>query len=67
MKTTHDPNNRPKPGEGLFRWIVEQRKLEEDKPHEWTEEQKAALAELRKENAERGTPVIKLQLPLYRR
>lgn len=59
METTHNPNNRPKGGHGLFRWILEQRKLEESELRELTEGQKAAIAELKKRNAERGTTVIK--------
>ncbi|MBN8823121.1 MULTISPECIES: hypothetical protein [unclassified Spirosoma] len=59
MELAHDPTSRPKGGAALFRWILEQRKLEESKPHELTESQKAAIAELKKRNAERGTTVIK--------
>lgn len=59
MKPVHDPNNRPKGGAALFRWILEQRKLEESQPRELTESQKGAIAELKKRNAERGTTVIK--------
>lgn len=60
METPHDPNNRPKAGKGLFRWILEQRKLEESKPRELTEGEKAAIAELKKRNAERGTTIVGL-------
>ncbi len=60
----HDPNNRPKQGAALFRWILEQRKLEESKPFELTESQKKMIEELKRENAERGTPIISVQLPV---
>ncbi len=57
----HDPNNRPKQGAALFRWILEQRKWEEANR---TPEYKARIAEeiekLIQENAERGTPVVRL-------
>lgn len=59
MELAHDPTNRPKGGAALFRWILEQRKLAESNPRELTESQKAAIAELKKRNAERGTTVIK--------
>lgn len=59
MESAHDPNNRPRGGAALFRWILEQRKLEESKPRELTESQKAAIVELKRRNAERGTTVIK--------
>lgn len=59
MESAHNSNTRPKGGAALFRWILEQRKLEESRPRELTEGQKAAIAELKKRNAERGTTVIK--------
>ncbi|QMW02031.1 hypothetical protein [Spirosoma foliorum] len=59
MERIHDSNSRPKGGAALFQWILEQRKLEENQPRELTESQKAAIAELKKRNAERGTSVIK--------
>jgi hypothetical protein len=60
----HDPNNRPQQGAALFRWILEQRKLEEKNPVELTESQKKTIAELKRENAERGTPIVSVQLPV---
>ncbi|WP_460914345.1 hypothetical protein [Spirosoma areae] len=59
MELVNDTNDRPKGGAALFRWILEQRKQEESKPRELTESQKAAIAELKKRNAERGTTVTK--------
>ncbi|SOD88070.1 hypothetical protein [Spirosoma fluviale] len=59
MELVHPPNTSPKGGAALFRWILEQRKLEGSKPRELTEGQKAAIAKLKKRNAERGTTVIK--------
>ena len=59
MELAHDPNDHPKGGAALFRWILEQRKLEAAPPRELTESQKEAIAELKKRNAERGTTVIK--------
>jgi hypothetical protein len=65
METSqHDPKNRPQQGAALFRWILEQRKIEEKNPIELTDSQKKAIAELKRENAERGTPVISVQLPV---
>lgn len=49
---------RPRRGAALFRWIIERRKTEEKLP--LTPEQQAALNELRKRNAQRGTPVAEL-------
>ncbi|GAB3687691.1 hypothetical protein GCM10027592_01570 [Spirosoma flavus] len=59
MESSDNLSNRPKGGAALFRWILEQRKLEETKPHLLTESQKAAIAELKKRNAERGTTIVK--------
>jgi hypothetical protein len=59
------PNNRPKQGIALFRWVLEQRKLEQSKPLELTESQKKMIEELQRENVERGIPaVISVQLPV---
>ncbi len=57
----HDPNNRPQQGAALFRWILEQRKLEEANPsQEELDRREIAIRELRKRNAERGTPIVRL-------
>lgn len=56
----HDPNNRPKQGAALFRWILEQRKLEEGKQVSENEKVTEAIKRLDKRNAERGTPVVRL-------
>lgn len=56
----HDPNNRPKQGAALFRWILEQRKWEEANPSpETIALQEAAFKRLRERNAKRGTTIIK--------
>jgi hypothetical protein len=60
-----DPNNRPEKGAALFRWMLNKQKYDEANR---SPEEKARIAEaiekLKRENAERGTPIIRVQLPL---
>jgi hypothetical protein len=57
----HDPNNRPKQGAALFRWILEQRKYEEANPDPAQAAlREAAIKKLKERNEQRGTPIIQL-------
>jgi hypothetical protein len=60
----HTPQDRPQQGAALFRWILEKRKAEEDSQVELTESQQRLIEALKQENAERGTPLIRVQLPV---
>ena len=54
----------PKREAALFRWILDQRKLEEKQSVELTESQSRTVSLLKKENAERGIAVVGVQLPV---
>jgi hypothetical protein len=59
METTvPKPIQLPKQGAALFRWILEERKLDDKQVVELTESQQRTIEALRKENAERGTTIV---------